>query len=57
VVTTKVAYLTIGVDLDGRKHALGCWIQDVEAAKFWHKVVTDLRNRGLRDVLIACCDG
>ena len=57
VVTTKVAYLAIGVDLDGRKHALGCWIQDVEAAKFWHKVLTDLRNRGLKDVLIACCDG
>lgn len=35
----------------------GCWIQDVEAAKFWHKVLTDLRNRGLRDILIACCDG
>ena len=57
VVTTKVAYLAIGVDLDGRKHALGCWIQDTEAAKFWQKVVTDLRNRGVRDILIACCDG
>lgn len=57
VVTTKTAYLALGVDVDGRKHALGCWIQDVEAAKFWHKVLTDLRNRGLRDILIACCDG
>lgn len=57
VVTTKVAYLAVGVDTDGRKHALGCWIQDVEAAKFWHKVLTDLRNRGVRDILIACCDG
>ena len=57
VVTTKVAYLAIGVDLDGRKHALGCWIQDSEGAKFWQKVMIDLRNRGVRDILIACCDG
>jgi putative transposase len=57
VVTTKVAYLAIGVDLDGRKHALGCWIQDTEGAKFWQKVVTELRNRGVKDILIACCDG
>ena len=57
VVTTKVAYLAIGVDVDGRKHALGCWIQDTEGAKFWQKVVIDLRNRGVQDILIACCDG
>lgn len=57
VVTTKVAYLAIGVDVDGRKHALGCWIQDTEGAKFWQKVLADLRNRGVRDILIACCDG
>ena len=57
VVTTKVAYLAIGVDTDGRKHALGCWIQDTEGAKFWAKVLTDLRNRGVADILIVCCDG
>ncbi|WP_328603532.1 IS256 family transposase [Amycolatopsis sp. NBC_00345] len=57
VVTTKVAYLAIGVDVDGRKHALGCWIQDTEGAKFWQKVLSDLRNRGVKDILIACCDG
>ncbi len=57
VVTTKVAYLAIGVDVDGRKHALGCWIQDTEGAKFWQKVLSDLRNRGVHDILIACCDG
>ena len=57
VVTTKVAYLAIGVDVEGRKHALGCWIQDTEGAKFWAKVLTDLRNRGVADILIACCDG
>jgi putative transposase len=52
-----VAYLAIGVDLEGRKHALGVWIQDSEGAKFWQKVVIDLRNRGVGDILIACCDG
>ena len=57
VVTTKTAYLAIGVDVDGRKHALGCWIQDTEGAKFWQKVLADLRNRGVKDVLVACCDG
>lgn len=57
VVTTKVAYLVIGVDTDGRKHSLGCWIQDTEGAKFWQKVLSDLRNRGVRDILIVCCDG
>jgi putative transposase len=57
VVTTKVAYLAVGVDVDGRKHALGCWIQDTEGARFWQKVLADLRNRGVRDLLIVCCDG
>jgi putative transposase len=57
LVGVKVAYLVIGVDVEGRKHALGCWIADTESAKFWQKVVTDLRNRGVKDVLIACCDG
>ncbi|WP_414942913.1 IS256 family transposase [Amycolatopsis sp. cmx-11-51] len=57
VVTTKVAYLAIGVDVDGRKHALGCWISDTEGAKFWQKILSDLRNRGVKDILIACCDG
>ena len=56
-VTIKVGHLVIGVDLDGRKHALGLWIADAEGAKFWHSVLTQLRNRGLRDILIACCDG
>jgi putative transposase len=56
-VTIKTAYLVIGVDVDGRKHALGCWIAEAEGAKFWHSVLTQLRNRGLRDILIACCDG
>ena len=52
-VTIKTAYLVIGVDVEGRKHALGCWIAETEGAKFWHSVLTQLRNRGLRDILIA----
>lgn len=56
-VTIKVAHLAVGVDVEGRKHALGLWIADAEGAKFWHSVLTQLRNRGLRDILIACCDG
>jgi transposase-like protein len=56
-VTIKVAHLAVGVDVDGRKHALGLWIAEVEGAKFWHLVLTQLRNRGLRDILILCCDG
>jgi putative transposase len=56
-VTIKVAHLAVGVDVEGRKHALGVWIAEAEGAKFWHSVLTQLRNRGLRDILIACCDG
>ncbi len=56
-VTIKVAHLAVGVDVEGRKHALGVWIAEAEGAKFWPSVLTQLRNRGLRDILIACCDG
>ncbi|MGH3798498.1 MAG: IS256 family transposase, partial [Pseudonocardiaceae bacterium] len=56
-VTVKVAHLVIGVDVEGRKHALGVWIAEAEGAKFWLSVLTQLRNRGLRDILICCCDG
>lgn len=56
-VSIKVAHLVVGVDVEGRKHALGVWIAEAEGAKFWHSVLTQLRNRGLRDILIACCDG
>jgi putative transposase len=56
-VTNKAAHIVIGVDTDGIKHVLGIWVQANEGAKFWLQVLTELRNRGVRDVLIACCDG
>lgn len=56
-VTNKVAHLVVGVDVDGFKHVLGIWLQDSEGAKFWLSVFTELRNRGLKDALIVCCDG
>jgi transposase-like protein len=65
VVTSKPAYLAVGVDGDGEKHVLGIWLAKTpldaatagESARFWASVTADLRNRGVRDVLIACCDG
>lgn len=56
-VTLKAAHLVVGVDVDGRKHVLGVWIEETESAKFWNQVLTQLRNRGLKDILILCCDG
>ena len=57
VVTNKAAHLVIGIDLDGTKHVLGIWLQTTEGAKFWASVLAELRNRGVRDILIVCCDG
>jgi putative transposase len=56
-VRNKAAHLAVGVDLDGIKHVLGIWVQVTEGAKFWAGVCAELRNRGVRDVLIVCCDG
>ena len=57
VVQNKAVYLAIGVGCDGRKSVLGMWIQQNEGAKFWLKVLTELKNRGLQDILIAVVDG
>lgn len=57
VVQNKAAYLALGVGVDGRKEILGLWLESTEGAKFWLKVITELRNRGVQDVFIACCDG
>jgi putative transposase len=56
-VRNKAAHLAVGVDLDGIKHVLGIWVQTSEGAKFWAGVCAELRNRGVRDTLIVCCDG
>jgi putative transposase len=56
-VRNKAAHIAIGVDVDGRKHVLGIWIETAEGAKFWLRVITELRNRGVEDVLFVCCDG
>jgi len=56
-VMNKSAHIAVGVDMDGVKHVLGIWIQASEGAKFWAGVCADLANRGVRDVLIVCCDG
>jgi putative transposase len=56
-VRNKAAHLVVGVDLDGVKHVLGIWVQATEGAKFWAGVCAELANRGVTDILIACCDG
>ncbi|MEZ5118271.1 MAG: IS256 family transposase [Candidatus Nanopelagicales bacterium] len=56
-VRNKAAHIAVGVDTDGIKHVLGIWVQTSEGAKFWASVCAELANRGVRDVLIVCCDG
>ena len=57
VVSNRAAHIAIGVDTDGVKHVLGIWVQSAEGATFWAQVCAELANRGVKDVLIACCDG
>ena len=56
-VRVKAVYLAIGVNLAGEKEVLGLWLAQTEGAKFWLQVVTELRNRGVQDIFIACVDG
>lgn len=56
-VRNRSAYVALGVNLEGYKDVLGLWIQGAEGAKFWLMVLTELKNRGVQDILIACCDG
>jgi len=56
-VTNRSAHIAVGVDLEGVKHVLGIWVQASEGAKFWASVCANLANRGVKDVLIVCCDG
>ena len=56
-VINKSVYLALGVNLEGQKELLGMWLSENEGAKFWLNVLTELQNRGVRDILIACVDG
>jgi putative transposase len=56
-VINKAVYLALGVNADGQKEVLGLWISQNEGAKFWLQVLTELHNRGLKDIFIACVDG
>ena len=56
-VANRAAHIAVGVDMDGVKHVLGIWVQASEGAKFWASVCSELANRGVKDVLIVCCDG
>lgn len=56
-VINKAVYLALGITEDGHKDLLGLWISENEGAKFWLSVLTDLQNRGIKDIFIACVDG
>jgi putative transposase len=56
-IKNKAVYLAIGIGMNGLKEVLGLWIAQTEGAKFWLQVVTELKNRGVNDILIACVDG
>lgn len=56
-VTNKALYLALGINLEGQKELLGLWLAETEGAKFWLSVLTELQNRGLRDIFIAAVDG
>jgi putative transposase len=56
-VINKAIYLVLGINIEGHKELLGMWISENEGAKFWLSVLTDLKNRGVKHMLIACVDG
>ena len=56
-VINKAIYLALGVNMEGHKELLGLWLSENEGTKFWLNVLTELQNRGVKDVLIACVDG
>jgi transposase-like protein len=55
-IINKAVYVALGIDLTGRKDILGLWISENEGAKFWLNNFTEMKNRGLKDILIACSD-
>lgn len=56
-VINKSMYLALGINMDGHKELLGLWLAETEGAKFWLGVMSELKTRGLKDILIACVDG
>jgi putative transposase len=56
-VRNKAVYVALALNLDGEKEVLGLWIEQTEGAKFWLKVINELKTRGVTDVLIAVVDG
>jgi transposase-like protein len=56
-VSQHTVYVALGVNLEGKKELLGLWLAETEGAKFWLSCLTDLQNRGLRDIFVACIDG
>jgi putative transposase len=56
-VQRKACYLALAVTLEGERDVLGIWFQDAEGAKFWMQVLNELKQRGIRDILICCVDG
>ncbi len=56
-VSNRAVYVALGVNLEGKKEVLGLWLGENEGSKFWLRVLTELKNRGLEDILIACVDG
>jgi putative transposase len=57
IVKSKAVYVALALDTEGQKHVLGLWIEQTEGAKFWLKVMNELKTRGLNDILIAVVDG
>jgi len=57
MVRAKAVYLALGINMNGEKELLGIWIAQTEGAKFWLQVVTEIKNRGVQDIFIACVDG
>jgi transposase-like protein len=55
-IVSKASYMAVGIDLDGKKDVLGMWIGESESSKFWLGVLNELKNRGVRDILIICTD-
>lgn len=56
-IINKAIHLALGINMEGEKELLGMWCNTTEGAKFWLSVLTELKNRGVQDVLVCCCDG